>query len=232
MSVIAFRNVTFAYPGQPASIENVSFEVKKGDFISIIGPNGGGKTTILRLLTGLLKPQKGTIENNASVIGYVPQMVSQQTPPLPCTVEEMVYAAVSPSAQKAAENALKIVDLQKLRKRDIRSLSGGQKQRVYIARALAMKPDVLILDEPTVGVDAASQESFFSFLTYLHTELKITIFFVTHDVDAVVDLSDQVISINTVLQCVEPASSLKKSKQVEQIYGKHHMKVHHNHHHA
>lgn len=229
MSILSFRNVSFAYPGQPSSIEDISFEINKGQFISLIGPNGGGKTTLLRLLMGLLKPQSGTIVNHASTIGYVSQQVSQQNPPLPCTVEEMVYAAIPVSSHTAAENALNIVDLQQLRTRDIRSLSGGQRQRVFIARALAMKPDLLILDEPTVGVDAASQESFFSFLSYLHTELKITILFVTHDVEAVVNLSEQVISINKTIQCVEPASALHKSKNVEQLYGKHHLKVHHTH---
>ena len=229
MSVITFNNVSFAYPGQPLAVEDISFTIKKGQFISLIGPNGGGKSTVLKLMTGLLRPQQGTVETIAQSIGYVPQLISQQVPPLPCTVEEVVFAAIPKKQYAVAENALTIVDCADLRKRDIRTLSGGQRQRVYIARALALKPEVLILDEPTVGVDAASQELFFSFLSHLHKELGITIVFVTHDVDAVLDLSDQVISINNVMQCIESASSLKKNKQIEQVYGKHHMKVIHNH---
>ena len=206
---IAFDDVSFHYPGRPEVLKDVSFSIQGGSYVGIVGPNGGGKSTLLHLMVGVLTPTNGTIHifghsihdaHHHIDIGFVPQRASQDLTFFPATVEEIVASGRirhhvlhkhDDHDMLAIDEALSITDILDLRKRRIGTLSGGQMQRVMIARSLAAKPEVLLLDEPTVGVDRPSQKAFYELLRRLHTELKLTILLVSHDISAVEhDLTD------------------------------------------
>ena len=175
---IEVSGVHFKY-GDITVLENISFTVKKGEYVGIIGPNGGGKTTLLKVILGLLKPSKGTIKihgqkvdelRDRSFIGYVPQRASQSNTDFPATVEEIVASGRTPRTgflnhftahdREKIDEAMKIADVTGFKDKLIGELSGGQRQRVYIARALAGDPEILFLDEPTVAIDVTQSNKF------------------------------------------------------------------------
>lgn len=223
---IAFEHVSFHYPGRPMVLEDVSFEIAAGSYIGIVGPNGGGKSTLLHLLVGVLTPTEGSIHifghsihdaHHHIDVGFVPQRASQDLTFFPATVEEIVSSGRTrhhllhrhdDHDVMAVDEALAITDIADLRTRRIGTLSGGQMQRVMIARSLAAKPEVLLLDEPTVGVDRPSQKAFYDLLRRLHTELKLTILLVSHDISSVErDITDTLFVDGTVQQ--GPVSALR-----------------------
>lgn len=198
--IIAIDHVSFAYEDANV-IDNLSFEVKERDFIGLIGSNGAGKTTLLKMIVGLLKPNKGEIRlfgeplsqfKQWERIGYVPQK-NALNPLFPATVKEVVMSGLygkktlfrwltAKDAQKC-EEAMRAFGIEDLADRRIGKLSGGQQQRVLLARALINRPDLLILDEPTVGIDAASQEAFFHMIKHMHQKHRITFVMVSHDIE-------------------------------------------------
>lgn len=182
-------------------LEDINLEIKRGEFLGIIGPNGAGKTTLLKIILGLLKPTSGTIKlfgediNNFKdwyKIGYIPQHALSFDANFPVNVFEVVsmgrfskkglFKNLGKEDIQAIEDALEIVGMKEYKNRRIGELSGGQQQRVFIARALSSQPELLILDEPTVGVDIAGQKEFYDFLERLNKEKKITLVIVTHDI--------------------------------------------------
>lgn len=195
---VKVRNVTFSYEETPV-LENISFDVEKGDFLAIIGPNGGGKSTLLKLMMGIMKPEKGEIRLfgkdpglSDTVIGYVPQETGHNLD-FPVTVLDVVLMGLlhrrnrwqrydSFSRQKAFE-ALRKVGMQEYAQRRIAELSGGQRQRVLIARALCSDPDILMLDEPTASIDFNGQREIFDLLERLNE--KMTVIVVSHDMSMV-----------------------------------------------
>lgn len=196
--IVEIKNVAFAYNGVPV-LENVSLDIKQGDFIAMIGPNGGGKTTLLKLVLGLLKPDRGHIlvggqssRRASSSIGYVPQDVDINRN-FPITVMDVVlmgklnpkrrWAWKSASNRKEALAALEKMQMTALADKRIGELSGGQRQRVFIARALVTQPKLLLLDEPTASIDTRGQADFFKLLKEFNTE--ITILVVSHDLLAI-----------------------------------------------
>ncbi len=195
-SVLSYAGVSFAYREQPV-IEKASFTVYAGDFVAFIGPNGSGKSTLVRLGLGLLPVQQGKIALFGKPIkhfadwgraGYVPQKATSIDSTFPATVEEVVGLGLLAEARwprlrvdkKRVKDALRRVDMQAYAKRRIGKLSGGQQQRVMIARALITNPELLVLDEPTAGVDQAHQLQFYTLLKQLNDE-GVTIIIVTHD---------------------------------------------------
>jgi len=201
--LIRLEKVSFRYGSIPV-LEEVSFSVAQGDFVAILGPNGSGKTTLVKLILGLLRPAEGRlilmgkpVEQFAawSEIGYVPQKATSIDPLFPASTREVVAMAFLPGRlgpargkreeDRAVELALKQVGMTAFRNRPIGSLSGGQQQRVFIARAIVNAPQLLFLDEPTAGVDAATQELFYEMLHTLNKEQRITIILVTHDIGIV-----------------------------------------------
>jgi|YNPBryantNP2012_1023418.scaffolds.fasta_scaffold15776_2 zinc transport system ATP-binding protein len=207
--VAVFRGVTYAYNSHPV-LENVDLKVLAGDFAAVIGPNGGGKTTLLKLLLGLLKPQRGTVAlfgappgKTAHRVGYVPQDAHINRF-FPLTVLEMtlmgrlgpdrLFRGYSAHDVKAAEAALDRMEMLPYRKARLDELSGGQRQRVFIARALASEPDALFLDEPASGVDAAGQKDLYSHLKELND--RMTILVVTHDLLVLSTYVKSVVCVN------------------------------------
>lgn len=182
-NIIRLEELSFAYPGQKKILRNVNLEIYRGEFLVIMGPNGAAKTTLLRLILGLLKPVGGQIQlNKDTVLGYIPQK-SLFNPGFPATVLEAVMlqaAPRNPEQKKLVEQSLKKVGLWEKRNSLLGSLSGGQFQRMLIARSLINGPQVLFLDEPFTGLDPSGQEDYLNLLTKLNGE-GLTIIMVTHD---------------------------------------------------
>lgn len=199
---IQAENLSFQYEETPV-LENVSFEIREGEFVGIFGPNGGGKTTLLKLIMGFLKPQKGRIKNKVSgSIGYVPQ-ISHLDRQFPITVLEVVmmgclesspWQTYTPQAREKALAALDNVGLADFQSHPFGDLSGGQAQRTLIARALVSQPALLLLDEPTASVDIAAEESIYALLSSLRGTL--TILMVTHDLQVMMQKVDRFLCVN------------------------------------
>jgi zinc transport system ATP-binding protein len=229
-------------------LKNIDLLVQRGSYAAIIGPNGGGKTTLVRLLLGLDKVTEGTIrlfgkplrEFDAwHKIGYVPQRVSLVDRQFPATVYEVVkmgrvarrglFGRERPEDVAAVEQAMEKMAVSDLRHRLVGELSGGQRQRVMIARALASEPEVLILDEPNTGVDVQSQSRFYDLLRTLNREEALTILFITHDVGVIADDIQSLFFINqTLLSCDSPAMGLS-CDAISKLYGRDAHVVHHMH---
>ncbi len=230
-------------------LKGIDFVVTKGEYSAVIGPNGGGKTTLIRLLLGLEKKSKGSIKlfgkdqksfKDWDRIGYVPQRVSQIDQYFPATVEEVVkmgrtakrglFSREKVSDREMVEQAMAKMDVENLRNKLIGELSGGQRQRVMIARALASEPEVLILDEPNTGVDMVSQNRFYSLLRELNKNDGMTILFITHDVGVIADDIQSMLCINqTLLACNNPHEVLSCS-EMSKLYGIDAHLIHHHHH--
>ncbi|RHW38548.1 metal ABC transporter ATP-binding protein [Lysinibacillus yapensis] len=212
--LIEMKNVSFQYEYTQV-LKNISLKVEEGDFLAILGPNGSGKSTLLKILLGLLKPMSGEVklfgQSNETFahrewIGYVSQKSNAFNSGFPATVEEVVKSGLTKKiglfkrmpkdAKILAKEALASVGMEDFSSRNIGQLSGGQQQRVFIARALISNPKILILDEPTVGIDHENVQSFYDMLAKLNEEQNKTIILVTHDVDTVSNRISHVACLN------------------------------------
>jgi len=228
--IIYLDNVSYSYDGVSV-LENVSLRVVEGDFLSIVGPNAGGKTTLLRLMLGLLKPTRGTIsvfgdapERVRSRIGYMPQHASLD-PLFPVTVMDVVLMGLlgntkrlgfyTKSDREAAAAVLDKLEVCDVCNRHFSDLSGGQRQRVLIARALVSNPELLLLDEPTSNIDVAIETELFEFLHDLNKE--ITIVLVTHDLGFVSQYVKNVACVNR--RVVVHNTSEITGETINEIYG-------------
>lgn len=236
--LIDIKDVSFSYNGQRI-VDEINLKIKRGEFLGIIGPNGSGKTTLLKIILGLLKPQRGSIQlfgqnmttfNDWQKIGYVPQKAGSHITHFPITAEEVVAMGrinhkqlidfTSRADQEATTSALLAVNMENHRKKLLNELSGGQEQRIFIARALVSKPELLILDEPTVGVDIDSQAKFYKLLRDLNKKLQLTLVLVSHDIDVVAHEVDEIACINCKLVCHGKPKDILKSDFMEKLYGK------------
>lgn len=205
---IKIDQLTFQYEGA-AVLDDVSFTIQKGEFVGIFGPNGGGKTTLLKLLMGFLKPMKGAIKildeapQDARVkIGYVPQ-ISNLDRQFPITVLEVVmmgcldsstFRSYTKHAKDKARQALRHVGLIDFQNHAFGTLSGGQAQRTLFARAIVSEPSILLLDEPTASVDPEAEETIYNLLESL--KRSMTIVMVTHDMQAILKKVDRFFCVN------------------------------------
>jgi len=210
--VVRLENVWVSYNGTPA-LEDINLRVDEHDFLGIIGPNGGGKSTLLKVILGLIRPQRGTVtvlgnppERSRSRIGYVPQY-SNYDHDFPVSVVDVVTMGrygkrgilkpYDKSDRKAAEKALSRVGMLSHALTQIGQLSGGQQQRTFIARALVSDPSLLLLDEPTASVDSAMQTDFYELLAKLKKEMAIIM--VSHDIGAISVFVDKIACLNVQL---------------------------------
>ncbi|SEW44845.1 metal ABC transporter ATP-binding protein [[Clostridium] fimetarium] len=191
--MIKIENLFFSYTSSPPYIlDGINLEIQDGEYVSVLGENGSGKSTLMRLLLKLIKPTKGNIQLQAKRIGYVPQKNDFSNSNFPITVYEMLdsYRRILKIKSKNVimEN-LKQVGMSEFAKALVGTLSGGQNQKTLIARALIGDPDLLILDEPSTGVDINSQREIYGFLKKINKEKNITIISVEHNLDAAISNS-------------------------------------------
>lgn len=237
-NIIEIQHVSFAYDKERI-LKDITMNIHQGDFLGIIGPNGGGKTTLLKIILGLLQPQNGTVKlfgqrlddfKDWSKIGYVPQKAAYFDPNFPITVAETVamgrYAKVGlfrfPGKldQDKAQAALEQVDMGAFANRLLGDLSGGEQQRVFIARALASEPEVIFLDEPTAGVDIKTQEKFYLLLEKLNKKIALTLVLVSHDIDVVANEATEVACLNKTLVYHGSPKEFIKGDYLTKVYGK------------
>ena len=201
MSLLRVRDASFGY-GERAVITAVDLTIDAGDFLGIVGPNGSGKTTLFRGLLGLLPPRAGSVERLTDAIGYVPQRETLD-PVYPLRVDEVVHMGaygslrglrrLTPAARAKALANLEAVGLADRAAEAFSSLSGGQRQRVLIARALMVSPRLLLLDEPTSGVDRSAQERILTLLQEMNQREDLAVLLVSHQLDMVRDAVHRVL---------------------------------------
>jgi ABC-type Mn2+/Zn2+ transport system ATPase subunit len=237
--IIRFSNATFGFPGVTA-LKDISLEIDEGEFVGVIGPNGSGKTTLCRAVLGLMRPRAGNVQvfdcaceelrcHHRARIGYLPQKGSVERN-FPITALETVmmgrYGVLGilrrPRRQdrEFALQALGNVGMLDYKHTALGHLSGGQQQRVFIARALAQQPKVLLLDEPTTGIDITTQHSVLDLIRRLHADLGLTVLLITHDINMVRPLVDRLVLLKTNLFAVGPPDTVLRPEILRQVYGK------------
>jgi len=239
--IIELEKVTFSYNGYSV-LEDVSFAIQAGEFICVVGPNGGGKTTLLKIVLGLLKPRKGSVrvfgqppELVRHRIGYVPQH-AQVDPQFPVTALDVVlmgrlrsrprFGFFSSRDKKAARGVLAQMELSGLEAQPFSELSGGQRQRVLIARALVDEPELLLLDEPTSSLDLHVENEFYELLREINK--RLTILLVSHDLGFVTPFSTSVVCVKRFVQ-VHPTSQISGEELIRDMYGTNMLMVRHDH---
>ncbi len=214
MSILKVKNLDFNYSDKQI-IKNLSFSVEKGDFLCIVGTNGTGKSTLIKLILNLLKPDSGEILlygkdsknfKQFDKIAYVSQKATNFNAAFPATVEEVVSAGLysknglfkfkKSTDKQQIKKALDTVGMYDFSKKLIGNLSGGQQQRVFIAKALVSSPEIIFLDEPTVGIDMKAVDSICCLLGDLNKKHKITIIMVTHDISSILYHANKVLNLS------------------------------------
>ena len=216
-SIISIQHLDFSYGSQPA-LQHIDLDIEAGSTVGLIGPNGGGKTTLVKLLIGLLEPTSGKIlidgltpkqaVRKGNVIGYLPQNTGRldrfpisvrQSIELGLSGKTGVFRSFAADDKEFVEFLIGRVGLSEMAEKPVGQLSGGQLQRAFIARALAPRPKVLLLDEPTTGIDRSGQQRFIEFLQGLKKDLNLTVIVVSHDLRAVSAISDRIACLNVTL---------------------------------
>jgi len=229
---VNLRNVFFNYDGSPV-LDDITLDIKAGDFIGLIGPNGGGKTTLLKILLGLLKPSSGVVEvfgkspeKARPLVGYVPQYLTLDLD-FPASVFDVVlmgrlgqaplFGSWREKDKSEAERALEYVEILDLKNRRFGELSGGQRQRVMIARATVGSPKLLLLDEPTANVDSRIEKDVYELLKKINE--NATIILVTHDLGFISAYVNRVACINRRISCLDEGKIT--AEVLDEVYGTH-----------
>lgn len=237
-NIIEIKNLSFRY-GNINVLDDINMQISRGEFVGLIGPNGSGKSTLLKIILGLLNPQQGEVTlfgqpiskfKAWDKIGYVSQKANSFNTGFPATVHEVVAMGLYGKKgvlkplnrldKERIRKAIELVGLSEFEKRNIGKLSGGQQQRTFIARALVNDPELLILDEPTVGIDVESTKQFYNLLDNLNKELGITIILVSHDIGVVTKQVTQIACLNKKLHFHGSPEEFNQNQNVlQKIYG-------------
>lgn len=235
-TVIELKDVRVAFNGTIV-LEGITLSVRDGEIVSIVGPNGSGKSTLLRTIMGFLKPGVGTVRVLGcapgslprGTIGYLPQRSSVDFA-MPVSVHDIVAMAryagkgcierLGRDDNARIDEALEALEIASLRNRHFGSLSEGQKQRALIARALAVEPKILLLDEPSTGLDAVAQDSFYQLLLKLRDEKKLTIVMVSHDIGAISSIVDSLACLKTRLHFHGTPTDCFRNGSLDTVFGK------------
>ncbi|RHW41040.1 metal ABC transporter ATP-binding protein [Neobacillus notoginsengisoli] len=250
LPIIEIKGLSYRYEKENV-LENIYLTVPKGAFLGIVGPNGSGKSTLLKLILGLLQPQSGVIRlfgkeirdfTEWEKIGYVSQKANSFNSGFPATVHEVVSSGLTSKLglfrfmgakeREKVHQALKAVGMANFSGKNIGELSGGQQQRVFIARALVSEPELLILDEPTVGVDAQHVSAFYEMLEELNINKGITLLLVTHDIGTISEKVTHVACLNKHLHFHGEAAEFEgfANEELTELYGHGvHLLSHHHH---
>ncbi len=209
-------------------IRRLNFSVNRGESLGIVGPNGSGKTTLMKALLGLVEPDAGTVWTDGAMrFAYVPQTENFGMV-LPLTVREAVFLAlrsrrmagrISSDEKKAAEHAIERVGISRIQHQTIQECSGGQRQKTLLAQALSQKPDVLLLDEPTKGLDVAAEHDLLQLIEGLKREEKLTILFVTHVLHIPLNYMERILVLSQGVGVIATPDELVHTKRLEEIYG-------------
>ena len=250
--VFEIKDVTYEYKDKmeaTPALQNISFSINEGEFLAIVGPNGSGKSTLLKLILGVYKLQQGQIlingKNRKSFnawqdIGYVSQKAAAHAKGFPATVKEVVLSGLTKEKglfkrfnrkdNEQLDKTLELLDISHIKYQNVSNLSGGQAQRVFIARALINNPSILVLDEPTEGIDSKHVKDFYNVLFKLK-EKDVTILLVTHDIGVVVDNAYRVACLNEHLHFHGTNTEFQNLGEAElsKIYGFPLQLVSHNH---
>ena len=197
--MITINNMSFSYVKGNDLLKNINLNIKSGIYLSILGENGSCKSTLIKLILGLLKPDSGTIEISTTKISYVPQRLDNFNGEFPITVKEVLSShakAIKLKDSKAVSNVLEKVNMSNFKNNLIGNLSGGQQQRIFIARALLGDPDLIILDEPSTGVDEKSQSEIYPLLQDLNINHGKTIISVEHNTRTALKYSTHILKLN------------------------------------
>ncbi len=234
-TLITLKNVAVTFDNRQV-LNNISLSLQRGNILTLLGPNGAGKSTLVRVVLGLVEPSSGTIEHTAGLkIGYVPQKLHLD-PTLPLTVKR--FMMLKPGVKSAdILPALERVNAAHLLQQPMQKLSGGENQRVLLARALLNHPQLLVLDEPTQGVDVNGQLALYDLINQIRTELHCAVLMVSHDLHLVMAKTDEVLCLNQHICCSGTPEVVSTHPEFIAMFGHHgaeQLAVYrhqHNHHH-
>ena len=198
-------------------VKGVSLEVKKGKIVTLIGPNGSGKSTTAKIALGIYKNIEGKVEKFTNKISYVPQKISIDWT-LPIRVSDFMLLTENLTKEEI-NNALKLTGVEHLKANDLRNLSGGEFQRVLIARAIAKKPDLLVLDEPVQGVDFKGELALYELIKEISEKLGCGILLISHDLHVVMSATDHVLCLNGHVCCSGTPQSVVKDSKYKELFG-------------
>jgi zinc transport system ATP-binding protein len=237
IEVLSLSRVSFRYNAIDV-LSDITFSVRRGDYIALVGPNGSGKTTLIRAILGLETPQSGEIRlfgepagrfADWKRIGYLPQRIAALNPRFPATVGEVVAMGLlsqkkfpkflNRSDQQQIDETLQLLEMEDLRDEPIGTLSGGQQQRALVARAIVNHPEFLILDEPTAALDPEVRERFFSLLEHLNRKTQATIMIVTHDVGNIGQYASKLLYIDKRLLFYGTFEEFCESPDITKLFG-------------
>lgn len=217
MSLVAARNLTVRL-GANTVLRDVDLSTERGEIVTIVGPNGSGKTTLLRAIIGAVKPFSGAVEKTPGLkIGYVPQRLHVD-PTLPLTVERFLNLP-RPVGREACREALSDAGLPDRSNRQMSALSGGQFQRVLLARALIGRPDILLLDEATQGLDQPGSAAFYRQIEKVRRTLGCAVLMISHELHVVMSASDRVICLNGHVCCEGTPEVVASAPEYRALFG-------------
>ena len=216
-NLVTLNNIDVSF-GQKHVLQNISLSLHSGRILTLLGPNGAGKSTLVRLILGLISPTSGTIEKKPALrIGYVPQKLHLDIT-LPLTVDRFLRLARQ-AKHADIHAALQRVKAAHLRDATMQKLSGGELQRVLLARALLGKPELLVLDEPTQGVDVNGQVALYDLINQLRQELGCAVLMVSHDLHLVMAKTDDVLCLNHHVCCSGPPEVVSQHPEFTAMFG-------------
>lgn len=249
--IVEIENVSYKYEREWV-VQDVNLTIEEGQFLGLVGPNGSGKSTLIKLMLGLVKPGRGSIRlfdqpikqfKNWQEVGFVSQKANSFNSGFPATVLEVVMSGLvsrigtfkffNRQHREKAIQALKTVGMEQFSNENIGDLSGGQQQRVFIARALVSDPSLLILDEPTVGVDAEHVTEFYNLLGRLNKDEGITLLMVTHDIGTITEHATHVVCMNKTVHFHGASEEYEEfsEQDLNRLYGHSVHQLTHNHEH-
>lgn len=234
--IVELRDISVRYPNGVLALDGINVDVDEKDLVALIGPNGAGKSTLLKVILGLIKPTSGSVKllgsedltKNLKYVGYVPQSAQARDVNMPFSVFETVMLGRTPQAglfhgvgakdRRKVEEVLKLFGIFDLKDRKIGQLSGGQSQRVFLAKAMVADPKLLLLDEPTSGVDTTSKAEFYQSLERLNKETGITVILCSHDIGVITKIANRVLCINRAQFFCGENADFNASTEIHKVY--------------